>query len=158
MPGASGRWRPSTTSSVATPVADDCATAAAMSAMPGCGDSEAASSPVLRSTPSIRRSSVSDSRPTASILANTSAALSGSVWTISRPAAACTAIDAHAVRDDVVHLAGDPAALARDRTLGFGDAVGLGLGGAALGVDEDPFAIADDHACGDRCRSGRPPC
>ena len=74
----------------ATPLADDCATTAAMSAIPGCGDSAAPWSPVSRSTPSMRRSSASDSRPTASIVANTSAALSGSACTISRPAAACT--------------------------------------------------------------------
>ena len=42
-----------------------------MSAIPGCGDNAAPSSPVSRSTPSMRRSSASDSRPTVSIVANT---------------------------------------------------------------------------------------
>ena len=44
---------------------------------PGWGDKDDSSAPVSRSTPSIRRSSVSDSLPTVSIRANTSAALSG---------------------------------------------------------------------------------
>ena len=106
----------------------------------------------------MRRSSASDSRPTASILANTSAALSGLAWTISRPAAACTAMTLIAVGDHVVHLAGDPAALAGDGPFGFGEAVGLGRRGAAFGVDEDPFAVADEHARRDAPRRGRPAC
>ena len=63
--------------------------------------------------------------------------------------------DAHRVRHHVVHLTGDPAALAGDGTFGFGEAVGLGGGGAAFGVDEDPFAVADEHPCHDGARSGR---
>ena len=150
MPGATSRSRPSTTRSVATPLAEDCATAAAISAIPGCGVSDASPWPESRSTPSMRRSSASDSRPTDSILANTSAALSGFAWTISRPSGGLHCDDAHRVCHHIVHLPGDPAALAGDRPFGFGEAVCLGCGGAAFGVDEDPFSIADEHACGHR--------
>ena len=105
----------------------------------------------------MRRSSASDSRPTASILANTSAALSGIGVDDLPSGGRLHRDDAHRVRDHVVHLAGDPAALAGDGTFGFGEAVGLGGGGAALGVDEDAFAVADDHPGRDGCgQEGRP--
>ena len=144
IPGASGSLlHPRSPVPSATPTAVDCSTAVVMSAMPGCGDSDASSSPVSRSTPSIRRSSVSDSRPTASMLANTSAALSGFDVHDLAPGGGLHRHDAHRVRNHVVHLAGDPAAFSDDRTFGLGEAIGLGCRSAAFGVDEDPLAVAD---------------
>jgi hypothetical protein len=53
--------------------------------------------------------------------------------------------DAHSVRHDVVHLAGDPAAFAGERSLCSGDAVGFGLIGALFGVGENPLSTTDEH-------------
>ena len=84
------------------------------------------------------------------MLANTSAALSGLAWTISRPAAAWTATTLMLwATTSCISRAIRLRSLSTARSR-FGDAVGLGLCGAALGVDEDPLAIADDHPGADR--------